>query len=146
MRKPDRALLEIARRVMKAEAGSTPATATAAGEALQGSCGALYRILETAMGASGLHALIQRAIQITSRDYPWLAAVTPGKAADCALAGLPEAAGQRELEEVSEAYTALLATLIWLLITLIGEDLTLRFVRHAWPKVSFSRLSESSNQ
>jgi hypothetical protein len=144
MKKPDRALHEIARRVMKAQKVTTPAGAEAAGEALQTSCGALYAILETAMGAAGLHALLDRAIQITARDYPWLASVKPGTAAECALSGLAEAAGQRALDEVSEAYTALLAAIIWLLMTLIGEDLTLRFVRHAWPNVSFSRLSEGS--
>jgi hypothetical protein len=144
MRKPDRALHEVAQRVMNAQAAAAPATAAAAAEALQTSCGALYRILETAMGAAGLHALLERSIQITARDYPWIAAVKPGIASDCALAGLTEAAGQRNVDEVTEAYTALLAAIIWLLIRLIGDDLTLRFVRHAWPKVSFSKLSEGS--
>lgn len=144
MNKPDTGLRDIARRVMRAQAGHAPESAKAAADALQRSCGALYRILETAMGAAGLHALIARAIQITAREYPWLASVTPGTAADCSLSGLSEAAGERHLQEVIDAYAALLATLIWLLITLIGEDLTLRFVRHAWPKVSFNTLSESS--
>jgi hypothetical protein len=144
MRKPDRALHEIAHRVLTAQSAAAPATTAAAADALQSSCGALYGILETSMGAAGLHALLERSIQITSREYPWLAAVKPGTASECALLGLAEAAGERNVAEVTEAYTALLASIIWLLITLIGDDLTLRFVRHAWPKASFSKLSEGS--
>jgi hypothetical protein len=141
MKKPDRQLLEIARHVMAAQAG-TPSTSAGAVEAMQLCCGELYRILETAMGPAGLQALITRAIQIAARDYPWLVTVTAGPAADCSLSGLTEAAARLKVEDANEGYAALLATIIWLLITFIGEDLTLRFVRHAWPKVSFTRLSE----
>jgi hypothetical protein len=144
MKKPDRALHEIARRVMAAQATASPATPAAAAEAMQLCCGDLYRILETAMGPAGLQALITRAIQITARDYPWLATVTAGTASDCSLSGLTEAAARLKVEDANEGYAALLATIIWLLITFIGEDLTLRFVRHAWPKVSVARLSEGT--
>ncbi|HEX8619408.1 MAG TPA: hypothetical protein VF911_17640 [Thermoanaerobaculia bacterium] len=144
MKKPDRALHEIARRAMKVHAHGTPATPSAAAEAMQLSCGDLYRILETAMGPGGLNALLSRAIQLTAREYPWLAQVKPGATSDCALQGLPDSAEDFEASEAAEGYAALLATIMWLLMSFIGEDLTLRFVRHAWPKLSFSKLSEDS--
>ena len=145
MNKPDRILREIARRVMKTRLSGTPATSAAAAEAMQRSCGELYRILETAMGPHGLQALVDRAIQITVREYPWLATVRSGTAADCPLSGLTEAVEDLDVADAAEGYAALLASIIWLLMTFIGEDLTLRFVRHAWPNVTFSKLSEGSN-
>jgi len=146
MSKPDRVLHEIARRIMKMRSPGAPATAAAAAESMQLSCGDLYRTLETLMGASGLQALLDRAIQITARDHPWLAAVKAGSAADCALSGLSEASEEMSAKQATEGCAALLATILWLLITLIGEDLTLRFVRHAWPNVPFTKLSEGSNE
>jgi hypothetical protein len=146
MRKPDRALYDVARRVMTAQPAAAPLTSGEAAAAMQGSCGDLYRVLETAIGPAGLQALLGRAIQIASRDHPWLASVKPGTAADCPLSGLTEAADLLDVVNALEGYTALLATIIWLLVTFIGEDLTLRFVRHAWPKLSFSRLSEDSKE
>jgi hypothetical protein len=145
MNKPDRTLREIARRVMKTRLPGTAATSAAAADAMQRSCGELYRILETALGPHGLQALVDRAIQITAREYPWLSTVRSGAAADCPLSGLTEAGETMDVAEAMEGYAALLASIIWLLMTFIGEDLTLRFVRHAWPNVSFSKLSEDSN-
>ncbi|MEA2492026.1 MAG: hypothetical protein QOH21_3818 [Acidobacteriota bacterium] len=134
-------LHEIARRVMRAQTAA-PATAAGAADAMQVSCGALYRVLETALGPAGLQALIGRAIQITAREYPWLSTVQAGTTADCALSGLSDAAGELGVEDATEGCAALLAAMIGLLITFIGEDLTLRFVRQAWPDLSFSKLSE----
>jgi hypothetical protein len=145
MKKPDPALQELARRVMKARLSGSPASGTAVAEAMQGSCGELYRVLETAMGIGGLQALIDRAIQITSRDYPWMADVDAGTA-DCAMSGLTEAAAHLDARTALQGSAALLANILALLISFIGEDLTLRFVRHAWPKVSFSKLSEGSKE
>jgi hypothetical protein len=145
MRKPDRSLQELARRAIKTRLAG-PATSAAAAQAMQGSCGELYRVLETVMGPAGLQALIGRAIQLTARDHPWLTRVTPGTAVDCALSGLTEAAGPLEAGDATEGCAALLASILWLLITFIGEDLTLRFVRHAWPDAPLSNLREGSSE
>ncbi|MFL6247320.1 MAG: hypothetical protein ACJ74H_14915 [Thermoanaerobaculia bacterium] len=142
MSKPDRMLREIARRVLKMQLAAGSSGKTAYAEAMQRSCGELYRILETAMGPLGLQALIDRAIQIAAREYPWLTSVKTGAAADCPLSGLAEAAERLNVADATEGYAFLLASMIWLLMTFIGEDLTLRFVRTAWPAVSFSKLSE----
>jgi hypothetical protein len=142
----DRTLHEMAHRVMKTRLPAGPVTAASAAEAMQGSCGELFVVLETAMGPAGLQALIGRAIQITARDYPWLTAVKPGTAADCPLSGLTEAAEKVGVDEAMEGYASLLASVVSLLIRFIGEDLTLRFVRHAWPKVSVSKLTEDVSE
>ncbi|HEX9982430.1 MAG TPA: hypothetical protein VGF69_04130 [Thermoanaerobaculia bacterium] len=144
MKKPHRALHELARRVLKTRLAARPRSAAAVADATQICCGELYRILETMMGTAGLQALIERALQLTARDYPWLTAVTPGPGGDCALTGLSEATGALDVNDAAEGAAALLATIVWLLISFIGEDLTSRLVRNAWPEVSFSRLSESA--
>jgi hypothetical protein len=146
MTKPDRALHEIARRAIHARSPAPLASASAAADAMQLSCGDLYRTLELLMGTAGLQALIGRSIQITAREFPWLAKVTPAPSADCALEGLAEAASATDPRDAMEGYVALLAAIIALLITFIGEDLTSRFVRQAWPKVPFGRLSEGSRE
>lgn len=92
------------------------------------------------MGPGGLEALLTRAVQITARERPWLSSVTIGGSADCPLSGLSEAAGSRDGNDALEGYAALLANVLDLLTSFIGEDLTMRFVRHAWPNVSFGKL------
>jgi hypothetical protein len=139
--KPNDALHELARRAIQVRLSTTP-TSAATAEAMQLSCGELYRILEMTMGAAGLQALIARAIQIASRDYPWLADVRAGSAVDCVLSGFGEAARRLDVDDAMQGSAALLATILSLLTSFIGEDLTFRFVRHAWPKVSLSRLHE----
>lgn len=132
MRKPAPGLLEIASRVISARQ-SGAASIYASAEAMQLCCGDLYRVLETAMGPAGLQALIARAIQIAARDHPWLAQVKVGTTSGCALAGLSEAADRIELPDAEAGFAALLATIVWLLVTFIGEELALRFLRQAWP-------------
>jgi hypothetical protein len=144
MNGPDPALHDLARRVIRATPKSASATAAgsaAAAEAMQSSCGELYRVLDATMGPAGLQALLARAIQIAARDHPWLARVTPG-AADCIFPGLTTAAEGVDVDEAITGSAALLATILWLLVTFIGEELTLRFVRRAWPQVSLHKLSE----
>lgn len=141
MNKPDPTLHEIARRAIAARLPPGSKSSSAAAEAMQRACGDLHRILETAIGPAGLQALIDRAIQIAAREHVWLAGVKSGTSADCAVAGLGDAAEDVDFEAAAEGYAALLGAIVWLLIILIGEDLTLRFVRHAWPNVSFSRPS-----
>jgi hypothetical protein len=50
-----------------------------------------------------------------------------------AAAGLPE-------DEIARGETVLIAHLVALLITFIGEALTLRLLQEAWPEVSRSDL------
>ena len=115
MKKPDRVLNEAARRVISAHASTPGAPRAAAPEAMQRACSALYRVLETTLGTAGLEALIGRAIQIATRDYPWLRAVTAGRVDGCPLSGLTEAAAPLDAEEAAEGSAALLASIVWLL-------------------------------
>jgi hypothetical protein len=131
-------LFDFARRLLRCEAEKGDASAGPA-EAFDRACGALHDRLAPLISSSGFQALMGRALQLASRDFPFLAAVTVVPRLGCSLAGMPQAVQGRAPEEVTEALTAVLAQFIWLLVVFIGENLGLRKVREVWPEVPFDR-------
>jgi hypothetical protein len=93
--------------------------------------------LATLMGNDGFHALLSRALALANAEVPWLRAVQV-KAGS--FEGLDELEGQVDQEEIAVGCVVLLAQLLGLLGTLIGEGLTLRLVREAWPKLPLNDL------
>lgn len=86
-------------------------------------CEKLRRPLSRLMGPAGFSSLLSRALTLAQRDAPALDRVrvtTTG-----ALEGL--------LDEAAQASSALVAYLIELLTTFIGESLTLRLLQDIWP-------------
>jgi len=82
-------------------------------------------------GAEGFAALMRRSLGLSRADVPALAKVT--LRADGCFVGLEEAAGGGD---GSEAGAVLTAHLLWLLVTFVGEPVTFRLVREAWPDLS----------
>jgi hypothetical protein len=85
------------------------------------------------MGSLGFRALLSRALVLANAEIPWLRAVHVK--ADGSLEGLGELEAGLGREEFLEGCVVLLAEFLGLLVTFIGEDLTLRLVREAWPKL-----------
>jgi hypothetical protein len=81
-------------------------------------------------GADGFAALLRRALALARIDVPSLASVKIG--ANGRLEGLEQHATQPG-NLGNEAAVAITAYLLELLITFIGETLTLTLVREAWP-------------
>jgi hypothetical protein len=82
-------------------------------------------------GADGFAALLRRALALASAEVPALRSARVS--ADGRLEGLellPGLSGSAGGEEA----VALTAHLLGLLITFVGEPLTLRLVREAWPE------------
>lgn len=77
-------------------------------------------------GSDGFRSLVRRALALASADDPVLRQVTVN--ANGSLDGLDEVAG--------DAVVAIVAQFLALLVTFIGEPLTLRLVRDAWPEAS----------
>jgi hypothetical protein len=74
-------------------------------------------------------------------EAPSLSAVQV--AADGSLQGLDELASQTDKEQARDGGAILMAQLIGLLLTFIGEGLTLRLVQDVWPEAAFDgRVSE----
>ena len=121
---------DLARRLLALEAAS--ATTTDAHEAVR-VCEKLRVSLTRFAGADGFKTLLRRALALAQSDVPSLQNVKI--TADSRLEGL-EAIGSAAGNAAKEAATAIIAHLLGLLVTFIGEPLTLRLVREAWPDAS----------
>ena len=90
--------------------------------------------LATLMGNIGFKALLARALALANTDAPWLRAVHVKT--DGSYEGFEELEKHVDPEEFFEGCVVLLSHLLGLLVAFIGEELTLRLVRQAWPKLS----------
>lgn len=78
------------------------------------------------MGAAGFRALISRALVLANAEVAWLHNLRVNK--DGSFEGLNELEVQVSPEEIANGGIVLLAQLLALLVTFIGEDLTLRLL------------------
>ena len=96
-------------------------------------------------GVDGFRALLSRALALARAEVPSLSAVHV--AADGSLQGLDELEPQIGKDQAREGGAILIAQLIALLLTFIGEGLTLRLVRDVWPEAAFDgRVSEKERK
>jgi hypothetical protein len=86
------------------------------------------------MGSGGYRALLSRAVTLGIAHLPWLRGVQVKS--DGALAGLDELRTQLAPEEMAEGQVVLLGQLFGLLVTFIGESLTVRVVHEVWPQLT----------
>jgi hypothetical protein len=108
-------------------------------------CERLRQPLITLAGVAGFRSLLSRALTLARAEAPSLSAVQV--AADGSLKGLDELASQTDKEQARDGGAILIAQLIGLLLTFIGEGLTLRLVQDVWPKAAFdSRVSEKERE
>ena len=75
------------------------------------------------MGAAGFRALLSRALVLANAEVAWLRELHVK--ADGSFEGLSELEAQANPKEIAEGGIVLLARMLGLLVTLIGEDLTL---------------------
>ena len=104
-------------------------------------CAKLRRPLITLAGVAGFRSLLSRALTLARAEAPSLSAIQV--AADGSLQGLDELASQTDKERARDGGAILIAQLIGLLLTFIGDGLTLRLVQDVWPDAVFDgRVSE----
>lgn len=80
------------------------------------------------MGAAGFRALISRALVLASAEVAWLSELHVN--ADGSFEGLNELEAQTNPAEISNAGIVLLARLLGLLVTFIGDELTLQLLNN----------------
>ena len=117
-------------RVLTRRAGSgagAPAVAAAARRAFDD----LAAVLAPLISQVGVDALLARALHVTRRDYPSDQAAEEQATEPFAQVSLW--LEQQDPTDATEAAAALFATFAALLTTLIGEPLTTRHLRKAWP-------------
>jgi hypothetical protein len=108
-------------------------------------CERLRQPLITLAGVAGFRSLLSRALTLARAEAPSLSAVQV--AADGSLKGLDELASQTDKEQARDGGAILIAQLIGLLLTFIGEGLTLRLVQDVWPDAVFDgRVSEKEGK
>jgi hypothetical protein len=89
------------------------------------------------VGVAGFRSLLSRALTLAKVEAPSLSAVQV--AADGSLKGLDELASQTGKEQAKDGGAILIAQLLGLLHTFIGEGLTLHLVQEVWPEAPFDR-------
>ena len=78
---------------------------------------------------AGTHGIAKRAIYLAQRNFPLLRGVE----GEMGLNGLRGAMAEIDESEAAHAAAAVLANVIALSVTFIGEDLSLRAIRDVWP-------------
>lgn len=94
--------------------------------------------LSKRIGQEGFRTLLARALVLTKTLFPSLQAVQIEE--NGSLAGLRGGA------ESPEAAVALLACLLGLLVTFIGEDLTLRMLGAVWPEAGIGSTADEESK
>ncbi|MEO7725680.1 MAG: hypothetical protein ABIS45_00320 [Burkholderiales bacterium] len=125
-------LKEFARQLLAYEATAKPAGAKDAGAFCV--CEKLRVPLGRLIGIIGFRSLLARALALAGDDMPLLRALHIK--ADGTLEGINELQAKLDEGEIGRGEVALVAQLIGLLVTFIGEGLMLGLVQGVWPKVS----------
>jgi hypothetical protein len=133
MRQATPQLRDLARRLFALEAKNAH-TSAALGEALEKSCVRLHAQLDPLIGDGGFRALLARALHLATKEFAWLDAVRVKEHPACDLVGLREAMKGQKASAANEAFALVLANIIWLLVTFIGEDIAFGLVAEVWPE------------
>ena len=137
------AVKDLARQLLLLEANPGEHAEGAGGDALK-VFEQLRLHLSRLVGVAGFQALLSRALALAKAETTWLDAVRVQ--ADGALEGFREAARRQPAEAVMEGSGMLLAQLLGLLITFIGEALTLRLAREIWPEARLDNINLSEEE
>lgn len=138
-------LHELALRLLAHEAGDAPLDTNVAG-AMRRACERLSAQVDPLIGAGGMSALVKRATYLARREFAWLDAVEVDETALCSFEHLGEAVEERPADEARRGTVAILANIIWLLVTFIGDDLVLGLVRQAWSEVPLDEAASAANE
>ena len=138
------ALHHLARQLLAGMAAGVEPPSGEADQAVR-ACEQLRGPLTKLAGTAGFSSLLSRAVVLAQRQAPELEGLRVG--ADGTLEGLHETPQDRKAVQAAQrGGVILIAELLSLLVTLIGEPLTLQLVREAWPKKSLETLTLQSEE
>ena len=132
---PSPSIRDLARRLLAAEAASQSAAEPRVQAAVR-VCEKLRVSLTRFAGVDGFRSLLRRALVLARAEVPALHGVT--EKADGSIEGLEKVVADGGNSGVggSDAAVAVTAHLLGLLVTFIGEPLTVSLMREAWPDAS----------
>jgi hypothetical protein len=129
----DAALQQLALKVLAQHAGPA-AGAEALAAAAHRAYDDLVRVSAPLIGQVGVDALTGRALHLAQRDYPWLVHTREPEQAEAPFAQIVFCLERQDPAVAIEAAGAVFAIFTGLLVTFIGEPLTARLLRKAWPE------------
>jgi len=127
------AMQDLARRILAIEAARANAADTQVDEAAR-ACAKLQEPLSRFTGPAGFFSLLSRALVLAKAEVPALRVVQVR--ADGSLAGFDEIKHDNDTVKFEIGGVVLVAHLLGLLATFIGESLTRRVACDAWPDAS----------
>src|SRR5215217_551018 len=145
MRQATPQLKSLAQRLLVLEAKNSPSPAKLA-EALEVCCQRLHKRLDPLVGAGGFRALLDRALYLAKKEHAWLKEVEIQVYPGCELKALNEAMTERQPKEIRETLTTILANVLWLLVTFIGEDIVYGLIEEAWPGTKIGATTSISKE
>jgi hypothetical protein len=116
----------------------------AAPEAAERVFGKLSKRLARLITDVGADALVARAVHLSLAAFPLLGGAQIRRSDDSLIISLRETADRTESSQVAEGFEAVLATLVALLVSFIGEDLTARILREVWPELAMPQAVQPS--
>ena len=126
------ALRQLALRALAERKGST-AGAGALAAAARRAYEDLTRVSAPLIGDVGVNALTGRTLYLAQRQYPWLVHTREPEEWNGPFEQIVFCLERQDPAVATEAAGAVLATLTGLLVTFIGEPLTVHLLREAWP-------------
>jgi hypothetical protein len=124
----------LASKMLALRAGRSP-DAKALAAATRAAYDDVARIAASLIGPAGVDALTGRALHLAQREHPCLKQLPQPDPPGEPFARIVGCLQQQDAPVAAAAAGGLFATLIELLVTLIGKPLTTRLVRQAWPDV-----------
>jgi hypothetical protein len=129
---------------MLAQRAGPAAGAEALAAAAHRAYGELARVSASLIGQVGVDALTGRALHLAQREYPWLVPTRESEQADGPFAQAMFCLERQDPAVATEAAGAVFATFTGLLVTFIGEPLTVRLLRQAWPEAFADATTEET--
>ena len=135
----------IFRRMLAREAG-TAADAPAIAAASRRLCEHFARQLTPLIGDAGVAAIYARSLHLVQRDFPSLAPARGSNQGDGPYVRLQQSLEHQQPAVASAAAVAVLTTVGDVLASFIGESLTTRLLREAWPDDFAGDTAEETNR
>jgi hypothetical protein len=142
MRSASPKLRRFARRILALETTSSDTEGT--GSAAFFVSERLRRPLSMLVGAAGFRSLLSRALALANDEVYWLKVIRVS--ADGSLQGLDDVRGELSQAEMAKGEVVLIAQLVGLLVTFVGEALTVRLLQDVWPEISARDLDSETEK
>jgi hypothetical protein len=133
---------EQARLILDSETGAGFGTSGITRQAVEAVLLRLFSVMNPLVGAHGFTALVQRAAHLTHQSHACFAALDFRITPNLDLGRLGEAFEQHDAEKAAACAQHLLATLVTLSCSFIGDVLTFSALRRAWPDTAIGKPSK----